>query len=106
MQPLRRGITLIVTAAEETGSAGARYLAKLGVLGRASALLVGEPTSNRLAVAHKGALHLQSCLGCPTVILGPGEAGEAHQTDEYSLVSNIEAVAGNYFQIAREWCAR
>jgi succinyl-diaminopimelate desuccinylase len=250
---LKRGLSLVITAAEETGSAGARHLAGLGVLGGASGLLVGEPTSNRLAVAHKGALHLRyrtrgttahgsmphlgvnavtkaitaiaalegnnlfahpphallgkptatvtsihggenvnsvpdactftldvrtlpgmdhestraslqqvlgtdveldACLadmpavgtdpgdpfvrcvadvlvsyniesgaepigvsyftdasvlqpaygGCPTVILGPGEARQAHQTDEYCLIPNIEIATEIYSQVVREWC--
>lgn len=245
---LRRGLTLVITAAEETGSAGARYLAQRGALGRASGLLVGEPTGNRLAVAHKGALHLRyrtrgrtahgsmpdlgdnavtkalqalasldadrilpptlhpllgeptltvtsihggdnvnsvpdactftldvrtvpgvdhddtrlaleralgpcveldACLadmaavgtdpgdpfvrcvagvlsqglrpvgvpyftdasvlqpaygGCPTVILGPGDPGQAHRTDEYCLIPNIEAATAIYGELVREWC--
>jgi succinyl-diaminopimelate desuccinylase len=56
----QRGVCLVITAGEETGSAGAVHLAAAGVLGRASALVVAEPTSNRLAIAHKGALHLRA----------------------------------------------
>jgi succinyl-diaminopimelate desuccinylase len=55
----KRGIVLVITAGEEIGSAGARHLADTGALGKASALVVAEPTSNRLGVAHKGALHLR-----------------------------------------------
>lgn len=55
------GITLIITAAEETGSQGADYLSKLGnVLGNAGAIIVGEPTSNYPLVGHKGALWLEA----------------------------------------------
>jgi succinyl-diaminopimelate desuccinylase len=57
---LRRGLTLILTAGEETGCRGARHLAEIGVLGSASGLVVAEPTANRLALAHKGALHLRA----------------------------------------------
>lgn len=40
----------------------------------------------------------------PTVIWGPGEAGQAHQTDEWASVDNIEAAAEGYFEVARRWC--
>jgi succinyl-diaminopimelate desuccinylase len=55
----RRGITAILTVGEEAGCAGALWLAGLKtVLGAASALIVGEPTSNYPALGHKGALAL------------------------------------------------
>jgi succinyl-diaminopimelate desuccinylase len=55
------GIKLILTAAEETGSEGARHLAGLpDALGEAGALIVGEPTSNVPMTGHKGALWLNA----------------------------------------------
>ena len=39
----------------------------------------------------------------PTLILGPGEASQAHQTDEYCLVRNIRQAAEIYFEIGRAW---
>lgn len=57
----KAGITLIFTAGEETGCQGAYHLAGLGnVLGKAGAIVVGEPTSNRPLVGHKGALWLEA----------------------------------------------
>jgi succinyl-diaminopimelate desuccinylase len=57
----RAGITFVVTSGEETGSQGAKYLAGLGgALGKAGALIIPEPTSNRLVIAHKGALWLRA----------------------------------------------
>jgi succinyl-diaminopimelate desuccinylase len=51
------GLTLVLTASEETGSEGAYHLASQpGALGRAGALLVAEPTGNAPLVGHKGAL--------------------------------------------------
>jgi len=41
----------------------------------------------------------------PTVIMGPGEPGLAHQTDEYCLVERVERAADLYTEIARRWCA-
>lgn len=55
---LSRGITLAITAGEETGCEGAFDLVGRGVLGAASLLIVAEPTSNELILAHKGSLRL------------------------------------------------
>lgn len=56
----RRGLTVVLTCGEETGCAGALQLIENAVqsLGTASGLIVGEPTANRVAVAHKGALFM------------------------------------------------
>ncbi|MBT8367667.1 MAG: M20 family metallopeptidase [Deltaproteobacteria bacterium] len=40
----------------------------------------------------------------PTVIMGPGEPGMAHKTDEFCRVSKIEEAAEAYFEIAKSWC--
>jgi succinyl-diaminopimelate desuccinylase len=54
------GVVLVITAGEETGCEGARHLERLkGVLGKAGAIIVGEPTANYPLVGHKGALWLQ-----------------------------------------------
>lgn len=42
--------------------------------------------------------------GLPTVILGPGEAAMAHQTDEYCLVSRIDQAVKAYGRIIEDWC--
>jgi succinyl-diaminopimelate desuccinylase len=42
--------------------------------------------------------------GVPTVIWGPGEASQAHQTDEWASVERIEACAAAFFEVARRWC--
>ena len=55
---LRRGMTLVITAGEETGCEGAFHLGRLGVLGPAALLVVAEPSSNGLIIAHKGSLRL------------------------------------------------
>jgi succinyl-diaminopimelate desuccinylase len=57
----RRGLLLVLSAGEETGCLGVKYLAGLaGVLPRAGALLVGEPTANYPCLGHKGALWLEA----------------------------------------------
>ncbi len=55
------GLRLIFSAAEELGCEGIRQLS--GVLaepGKASAIIVGEPTSNHPYTGHKGALYLNA----------------------------------------------
>ena len=56
----RRGLTVVLTCGEETGCAGALHLVENAAdsLGAASGLIVGEPTANRVAIAHKGALFI------------------------------------------------
>jgi len=56
-------LVLVFTAGEETGCDGARYLAGLdGVLPKAGALVVGEPTGNVPLIGHKGALWLKAAF--------------------------------------------
>jgi len=51
------GIVLVLTAGEENGCVGSRHLAALPqLMGRAGAIVVGEPTSNYPLVGHKGSL--------------------------------------------------
>lgn len=58
------GVTLVITAGEETGCQGAFHLAEddeaREAMGTAGALVVGEPTANHPLVGHKGALWLQA----------------------------------------------
>lgn len=55
------GLELVITAGEETGCQGAFHLQeKAGALGRAGAVVVGEPTSNFPFVGHKGAFWLNA----------------------------------------------
>ncbi len=42
--------------------------------------------------------------GVPTVVLGPGEAALAHQTDEYCVVDRIGEATDIYAEIAKRWC--
>jgi succinyl-diaminopimelate desuccinylase len=51
------GIVLVLTAAEEGGCVGSRHLAALPeLMGKAGAIVVGEPTSNYPMVGHKGSI--------------------------------------------------
>lgn len=42
--------------------------------------------------------------GPPTVVLGPGEAALAHQTDEYCFVERIDEATDIYVEITKRWC--
>ena len=50
------GVVIVLTAAEEGGCVGSAQLAKTQLLGKAGALIVGEPTSNYPLVGHKGSI--------------------------------------------------
>ena len=50
------GVVLVLTAAEEGGCIGSKKLAETQLLGKAGAIVVGEPTSNYPFVGHKGSL--------------------------------------------------
>jgi len=50
------GIVIVLTAAEEGGCVGSAQLAKTELLGKAGAMVVGEPTSNYPLVGHKGSI--------------------------------------------------
>src|SRR5437763_6445972 len=56
------GVVLVITAGEELGSERAFHLPRAGILGRAGAIVVAEPTSNAALVGHKGALWLRLIL--------------------------------------------
>ena len=56
------GAVLVITAGEEIGCEGAFHLALAGILGRAGAIVVAEPTSNAALVGHKGASWLRLTL--------------------------------------------
>jgi succinyl-diaminopimelate desuccinylase len=59
--PPAGGVRLIFSAAEELGCIGIQQLAKtLHDPGSASAVIVGEPTSNHPYIGHKGALYLNA----------------------------------------------
>src|SRR5258706_7601268 len=55
------GLELVITAGEETGCEGAFHLAQTnGALGRAGAVVVGEPSSNYPFVGHRAAFWLNA----------------------------------------------
>jgi len=57
------GIVLVLTAAEEGGCVGSKHLALLPrLMGKAGAIVVGEPTSNYPMVGHKGSIKLHAAF--------------------------------------------
>jgi succinyl-diaminopimelate desuccinylase len=65
---------------------------------------VGRRPEVRAAPYFTDASALVAAYGAPAVILGPGEPGLAHQTDEYCLLSRVEAAVEIYSELTRRWC--
>ena len=42
--------------------------------------------------------------GAPTVVLGPGEPQQAHQTDEWCSMERIRQSVAIYEDLIRDWC--
>ena len=53
------GITLVLTAGEEVGCEGAKFLAEQSVLDRAGAIVIAEPTANYPCIGHRGLLWVE-----------------------------------------------
>ncbi len=71
------GVRIIFTAAEELGCPGAVQLSKAyNNFGRASAIVIGEPTANIPAIGHKGALYLNVTTTGKTAHSSMPELGE------------------------------
>jgi len=82
------GITLVVTAGEETGCQGAYHLAQRGdLLGKAGIIIVGEPTSNYPLLGHKGALWLEAQTA------GIAAHGSMPEQGDNAIVKAAHAVA-------------
>lgn len=65
----------------------------------------GQTTLPRTATYFTDAAALRGPLGGPpTVILGPGDAALAHQTDEYCRVDDITDAVAIYQDLIRDWC--
>ena len=47
---------------------------------------------------------LKVYTGAPALVLGPGEAAMAHQTDEYCHMERIRQSVAIYEAIIRDWC--
>jgi succinyl-diaminopimelate desuccinylase len=69
--------------------------------------LIGETPEARGLAYFTDAAALVPAYGTPpAVICGPGDADQAHRTDESCSVAALEAAAEGFFEIARRWCGR
>lgn len=84
------GVVLVITAGEETGCEGARYLAEKKALGKAGAVVVAEPTSNRAMAGHKGALWLKATAAGVTAHGSMPEKGESAAYKAARMVTKLE----------------
>ena len=67
--------------------------------------ILGESPEARTAPYMTDAANLRSLWsGAPTVVLGPGEAAMAHQTDEYCNMERIRQSVAIYEAIIDDWC--
>jgi succinyl-diaminopimelate desuccinylase len=73
----------------------------------AMAPLLDEPPTPRGLAYFTDAAALSPAYGTPpTVVCGPGDADQAHRTDESCSVAALEAAAEGFFEVARRWCGR
>jgi len=71
------GIRLIFSSGEEMGCHGINQLVSSGKdLGKARAVIVGEPTSNHPAIAHKGAIYIKATTQGKTAHSSMPELGD------------------------------
>jgi succinyl-diaminopimelate desuccinylase len=95
------GLTLVITAGEETGCEGAFHLAALHeverILGAAGALVVAEPTSNYPLVGHKGAFWLTAKTKGTTA---HGSMPERGDNAVYKAARAVSALARFDFGVA------
>jgi succinyl-diaminopimelate desuccinylase len=68
--------------------------------------IVGHAAEPRIATYFTDAAPLNMAYNLPpTIILGPGEAQMAHQTNEYCEIDRIMQAVAAYEGIARRWCS-
>jgi succinyl-diaminopimelate desuccinylase len=85
------GIRLIFTAGEELGCQGAQQLVKTYKgLGRAGAIIVGEPTANLPCIGHKGDLYLNAVIKGKTAHSSMPGLGENAIYKAARCISRIE----------------
>ena len=66
---------------------------------------LGEAPAARTASYMTDAANLLKVYaGAPTVVLGPGEAAMAHQTDEYCSMQRVRQAVEIYEALIRDWC--
>ena len=82
------GVVLVLTASEENGCIGSRHLAQLpALMGRAGAIVVGEPSANQPYVGHKGSLKFHASFR------GVSAHGSMPELGENAIYKAARAVA-------------
>jgi len=82
------GVVLVLTASEENGCVGSRHLARLpGLMGKAGAIVVGEPSANQPWVGHKGSLKFHAAFR------GVAAHGSMPELGENAIYKAVRAVA-------------
>jgi succinyl-diaminopimelate desuccinylase len=81
---------------------GAEWVQRVFELSRP--YLKGAPEARSLTYMTDAANLLKVYKGAPTVVLGPGEAAMAHQTDEYCSMERIRQAVALYEAIINDWC--
>ena len=84
------GITLVLTASEEVGCEGAKYLAEEKLLDRAGAIVVAEPTANYPYIGHKGLLWVEIETKGKTAHGSMPEQGENAILKMNKVISQLE----------------
>ena len=76
----------------------------IGEVQRITSAVTGAPSPIAAAPYFTDASALTPAFGNPpTIILGPGEAAKAHQTDEYCSVQRIREASDIYARLAARW---
>jgi succinyl-diaminopimelate desuccinylase len=97
--PPEGGVRLIFTAAEELGCSGIQHLMSTNnIPGRASAIVVGEPTGNLPAVAHKGAIYLNATVSGKTA-----HSSMPHLGDNAIYKAATAILKAKEFRFETEW---
>jgi len=91
------GVEIVITADEETGTNGARMLARERLLGYAGAMVVAEPTSNALWLGHKGVLRFE---GLAQGVTAHSSMPEEGRNAIYMATSAIQALEAFDFGVA------
>jgi succinyl-diaminopimelate desuccinylase len=64
-----------------------------------------QPPAATFASYFTDAAVLRPMLGMPpTLVLGPGEPAQAHQTDEFCEVAKVRAAQALYGELIDDWC--
>lgn len=85
------GLTLVFTGGEETGCEGAYSLVNHGLLDRAGAIVVGEPTANYPYVGHKGCVRFRCVCHGVTAHSSMPELGDNAIYKAARAISKLEA---------------